>query len=86
MREATKTALLEMQRQVGVAKPAEDGLMYRGLMIRHLIMPNEVSGTSEVIAWIAANLPKETYLNLMSQYRPVYKAVDYPDIARRITW
>jgi putative pyruvate formate lyase activating enzyme len=83
--EVTQKAMLEMHRQVGVAKPAKDGLMYRGLMIRHLVMPNDVSGTKKVIAWIAENLPKDTYLNLMSQYRPTYKANDYPDIARRIT-
>ena len=74
-----------MQRQVGTAKPAKDGLMYRGLMIRHLVMPNRVGGTKEVIQWIAENLPKDTYLNLMSQYRPMYKAFDYPKIARKIT-
>lgn len=83
--EVTKKALLEMNRQVGVAKPEENGLMYRGLMIRHLVMPNNVSGTKEVIDWIAANLPKDTYLNLMSQYRPVYKASQFPEINRRIT-
>jgi putative pyruvate formate lyase activating enzyme len=82
--EVTKAALLEMHRQVGVAKPAEDGLMYRGLMIRHLVMPNRVSGTKQAIEWIAKNLPKDTYLNIMSQYRPVYKAFDYPQIARRL--
>jgi putative pyruvate formate lyase activating enzyme len=83
--ELTKKALLEMHRQVGVAKPASDGLVYRGLMIRHLVMPNGVSGTKEVIQWIAENLPKDTYLNIMSQYTPVYKALEYPAIARRIT-
>lgn len=83
--EITKAALLEMHRQVGVAKPASDGLMYRGLMIRHLVMPNRVSGTKQVVQWIAENLPKDTYLNLMSQYRPTYKAGDYPQINRRIT-
>ncbi|MFH1083601.1 MAG: radical SAM protein [Pseudomonadota bacterium] len=83
--EITKAALLEMNRQVGVARPAGDGLMYRGLMIRHLVMPNGVSGTKEVIGWIAENLPKDTYLNIMSQYRPMYKAVDYPEISRRIS-
>jgi putative pyruvate formate lyase activating enzyme len=83
--EVTKAALLEMHRQVGVARPAGDGLMYRGLMIRHLVMPNRVGGTREVVNWIAENLPRETYLNLMSQYRPVYKALDYPEIARRLT-
>jgi len=83
--ELTKAALLEMHRQVGVAKPASDGLMYRGLMIRHLVMPNDVSGTKQVIGWIAENLPKDTYINIMSQYRPMYKAFEYPKIARKIT-
>ncbi len=81
----TKAALIEMHRQVGVAKPAENGLIYRGLMIRHLVMPNDVGGTVEVIDWIAENLPKDTYVNIMSQYRPMHKAFDYPEISRRIT-
>jgi len=83
--EGTKASLLEMQRQVGVARPARDGLMYRGLMIRHLVMPNRVAGTRGVVEWIAQNLPKDTYVNIMSQYRPVYKAFSYPEISRRIT-
>ncbi|MCK5136994.1 MAG: hypothetical protein KAR19_14505, partial [Bacteroidales bacterium] len=83
--ELTKKALLEMHRQVGVAKPANDGLMHRGLMIRHLVMPNNVSGSKKVVSWIAGNLPKDTYVNIMSQYRPLYKAMDYPEIARRIS-
>jgi putative pyruvate formate lyase activating enzyme len=81
----TKAAVLEMHRQVGVAKPAADGLMYRGLMIRHLVMPNRVGGTKQIIQWISDNLPKNTYFNLMSQYRPMYKAFDYPQISRRLT-
>ncbi len=81
----TKAALLEMNRQVGVAKPGNDGLMHRGLMIRHLVMPNRVSGTKKVIQWIAQNLPKDTYVNIMSQYRPMYRAFDYPEISRRIS-
>jgi putative pyruvate formate lyase activating enzyme len=84
--EAAKAALLEMHRQVGIAKPASDGLIYRGLMIRHLVMPNNVAGTKKVIEWIAQNLPKDTYLNIMSQYRPMYKAFEYPEISRRITY
>jgi len=83
--EITKTALLEMHRQVGVARPAADGLMYRGLMIRHLVMPNGVAGTKRMVEWIAENLPKDTYVNIMSQYTPMYKATQYPEIARRIT-
>lgn len=83
--EITKQALLEMHRQVGVTKPAEDDLMYRGLMIRHLVMPNQISGTKEVIQWIAENLPKDTYLNIMAQYTPVYRANEFPEISRMIT-
>jgi putative pyruvate formate lyase activating enzyme len=83
--ELTKRALLEMHRQVGVARPAADGLMYRGLMIRHLVLPNDVGGTRRVVEWIATHLPKDTYVNLMSQYRPEHKALDYPKIARRLT-
>jgi putative pyruvate formate lyase activating enzyme len=83
--ELTRMALLEMHRQVGVAKPGKDGLVHRGLMIRHLVMPNRVSGAREVIGWIAKNLPKDTYLNIMSQYTPTYKASNYPEISRKIT-
>ncbi len=83
--EETHAAIREMHRQVGVAKPASDGLMYRGLMIRHLVMPNDVGGTCQVIRRIAETLPEDTYLNIMSQYRPMFKASDYPALARRIT-
>lgn len=83
--EITKGALIEMNRQVGAAEPDPDGIMRRGLMIRHLVMPNNVSQTKEVLDWIAKNLPKNTYINLMSQYQPFYKASEYPDIARRLT-
>jgi len=81
---AAEKAILEMHRQVGIAKPASDGLMYRGLMIRHLVMPNNVSGSLEVMKWIADSLPKDTFVNIMSQYRPMYKAKEYPEINRRI--
>ena len=84
--EVTKSALIEMNRQVGVAKPSSDGIMHRGLMIRHLVMPNRVGGTKKIVEWIAENLPKDTYVNLMSQYRPMFKAFNYPDISRKITF
>jgi putative pyruvate formate lyase activating enzyme len=80
--EVTREGILEMHRQVGVARPAADGLMYRGLMIRHLVMPNDVGGTKEIVAWIASSLPKDTYVNIMSQYRPMYRAFEFPEIAR----
>ena len=81
----TREAILEMHRQVGVAKPAKDGIMQQGLMIRHLVMPNNTGGSEKIMEWIAENLPKDTYVNIMAQYNPVYKAYDYPEISRRIT-
>lgn len=83
--EVAKAALLEMHRQVGVAKPGEDGLMTRGLMIRHLVMPNNAAGSVEIMEWIAGNLPKDTYINIMAQFRPVFRSHEFPEIARRIT-
>jgi len=80
--EVTRAAILEMHRQVGVARPGTDGLVRRGLMIRHLVMPNGVSGTRQTLDWIASHLPRDTYVNLMSQYRPAFKASEYPAIAR----
>ncbi len=83
--EMTAKAILEMQRQVGVAKPPPHGVMQRGLMIRHLVMPNDTGGSENVMEWIAGNLPKDTYVNIMAQYTPTYKAYDYPELSRRIT-
>ena len=83
--EITREAILEMHRQVGVAKPAINGVMKRGLMIRHLVMPNNTGGSENVMEWIAGNLPKDTYVNIMAQYNPLYKAYDYPELSRRIT-
>ncbi len=84
--EVTKKAIIEMNRQVGVADPdGNAGILQRGLMIRHLVMPNNVSGTGRLMKWIADNLPTDTYVNLMAQYTPYFKANEFPEIARRIT-
>ena len=80
-----KEAILEMHRQVGVANPDKDGIMHHGLMIRHLVMPNQVSGSKEVMDWISTHLPKDTYVNIMAQYQPYYKAPKHTQIARRIS-
>lgn len=81
----TQKALLEMHRQVGSGKPGSDGLMKKGLMIRHLVMPNNVSNSVDVMKWISENLPSDTYVNIMSQYTPVFRANEYPEINRRVT-
>jgi putative pyruvate formate lyase activating enzyme len=83
--EVGKKALMEMHRQVGLQQVNENGIALRGLMIRHLVMPNRVAGTERFIRWMAANLPKSTYLNIMHQYHVDYKAYEYPKIRRSIT-
>ena len=83
--EVTQKAILEMHRQVGVLQSDDRGFALRGLIIRHLIMPNGRAGTEKFVKWVAQNLPKTTYVNLMAQYRVEYKAYEYPEIARGIT-
>jgi putative pyruvate formate lyase activating enzyme len=81
----TRAALVEMDRQVGVARPEVNGVVYRGLMIRHLVMPGNVAGSFEAMRWIAGNLPPDTYVNIMIQYRPAYHAHLYPEIDRYVS-
>lgn len=77
-------AVKEMHRQVGVAEFSDDGLIKRGLIIRHLVLPNQVSGTEKIMKFIAQELSEDTYVSLMSQYLPYYKASTYPKISRRL--
>lgn len=83
--EVAQEAIVEMNRQVGEHTIDNRGIALRGLMIRHLVMPNRVAGTEEFVRWVAESLSKSTYVNIMSQYRVEYKAFDYPEIARGIT-
>ena len=83
--EVTKKAIVEMHRQVGVLQSDRQGVALRGVMIRHLVMPNRVAGTEKFVRWVADNLPKNTYVNIMAQYRVEYKAFEHPEIARGIT-
>jgi len=83
--EIGKKAVMEMHRQVGVLKSDEKGFALRGVVLRHLVMPNRVAGTEKFVRWVAEVLPKNTYVNIMAQYRVEYKAFEYPEIARGIT-
>ncbi len=78
-------SLKEMHRQVGVAKMDNQGIISRGLIIRHLVLPNDISGTRKIMKFIARELSVDTYISLMSQYFPCHKAVGMPEISRRIT-
>lgn len=78
-------AIAEMHRQVGDLVSDREGIALRGLMVRHLVMPNRIAGTREFVLWVAENLSKTTYVNIMSQYRVAHQAFEFPDIARAIT-
>ena len=79
-----KEAIREMYRQVGNLKVNERGIAVRGLLIRHLVLPNDISTTREVMNFLRSIDPKLA-VNVMDQYFPFYRAKDYPELARRIT-
>ena len=83
--EVAAAVIQEMHRQVGVLQVDEKGIAQRGLIIRHLVMPNNIAGTDRFVRWVAQELSPRTSVNIMAQYRPMHKAFDYPEIARRIT-
>jgi len=84
---AARAALREMHRQVGPLKMDARGLALRGVLVRHLVMPNGVAGTPDVMRFLAQELSAQTYVNIMAQYRPANKvcATQFPEINRRIT-
>ncbi|NIN64866.1 MAG: radical SAM protein [Anaerolineae bacterium] len=83
--QVNQAAVREMHRQVGDLVTDEQGIAQRGLLVRHLVLPNGLAGTSEIVRFLAEEISPETYVNVMSQYRPTYKAHEYPDIDRRPT-
>jgi putative pyruvate formate lyase activating enzyme len=80
-----RAAVLEMHRQVGELQIGRDGLAWRGLLVRHLVMPEGVAGTAPWMRFLAESVSTETYVHLMDQYRPCRHASDFADIARTIT-
>jgi putative pyruvate formate lyase activating enzyme len=86
-----REAILEMHRQVGPLKLGPDGLARRGVILRHLVMPGQLAEARAIFEWLAREVSPDTYVNLMSQYRPEYEvgqlAADgsrkHVDIARR---
>jgi len=79
-------AVKQMHRQVGLAQINKKGIIEKGLIIRHLVLPNDISGTEKVMQFIAQELSPDTYISLMSQYTPYYKANQFKEISRRITY
>jgi putative pyruvate formate lyase activating enzyme len=81
-----KEALKEMHRQVGDLHMDENGIAVRGLLIRHLVMPGTLAGTEDLMKFIAKEISRDSYVNVMQQYRPEYRSRDYPELSRRITY
>ncbi len=82
--EVNLAAVKEMHRQVGDLK-VESGLAMRGLLVRHLVLPEKLAGSFEVIDFLAEQISTSTTINVMDQYRPCYKAASHPKINRRPT-
>ena len=79
-----QAAVLEMYRQVGDLVLDENGIALKGLLVRHLILPNGIAETEKIIHFLAEKVSKNIYLNLMDQYWPAHQAYRYPEINRRI--
>ena len=79
---ANQAAVCEMHRQVGDLLLDEHGVARRGLLVRHLVLPGGLAGTKAIVAFLAGEISPLTYLNVMEQYRPCYRAHEYPELSR----
>jgi putative pyruvate formate lyase activating enzyme len=83
--QVAKKALKEMYSQVGDLKVDEREIAFRGLLIRHLVLPNNLAGSAKTLKFIANKISKDSYVNIMDQFRPCYKAHYFKELARRVT-
>jgi putative pyruvate formate lyase activating enzyme len=83
--EVNRAAVTEMHRQVGDLVIDAEGVARRGLLVRHLVLPGDLANTDTVLAFIAREISRDTYVNVMAQYRPCYRAWDYPPLDRPLT-
>ena len=83
--EANRAAVREMHRQVGDLVLDGHGVAQRGLLVRHLVLPDGIAGSGEVLGFLANEVSRNTHVNLMDQYRPCYRADEYPELDRPIT-
>ncbi|MBN1130181.1 MAG: radical SAM protein [Chitinispirillaceae bacterium] len=84
--EVNRRAVSEMFRQTGPLRLDESGIAYRGMCIRHLVLPENRAGTAEILRFLPACFdPHDLYISLMAQYRPLHRAVDFPEINRSLT-
>ena len=83
--EISTKAIQEMIRQVGMPVLNKKGIMQKGVLIRHLVLPNNIENSKKVLKWIKENLPKEIYISIMAQYFPTYKAKNVENLNRKLT-
>lgn len=83
--EIASKAILEMINQVGEPIFDEDGMIKKGVMIRHLVLPNHIQNSKNVLKWIKENIPEKIYIDVMAQYFPTYKAKEDELINRKLT-
>jgi len=83
--EVNRAAVQEMHRQVGDLMMDERGIAQRGLLVRHLILPGGLAGTEEIARFLADEVSRDTYINVMAQYRPCYQASEHPPLDRPTT-
>ena len=83
--EVATNAIKEMYRQVGAPILNEDGIMQKGLMVRHLILPNEIENSKQILKWIKENLDSKVFVSIMAQYFPTYLAKKVDKLNRKLT-
>jgi putative pyruvate formate lyase activating enzyme len=83
--EVNRAAVKEMYRQAGDLQIDKRGVAQRGLLVRHLVLPNRLAGTEEVVRFLSQEVSTNTYLNIMGQYHPCYKAFEIPPLSRPVT-
>ena len=83
--EITTGAIKEMYRQVGSPQLNENGIMQKGLMIRHLVLPNNIENSKKILKWIKENIDNNVYVSIMAQYFPTYKAKNIDNLNRKLT-
>lgn len=77
--------IIEMIKQVGKPTFDENGIIKKGVIIRHLVLPNNMENSKMVLEWLSENIPKDIYISIMAQYFPTYKAKEIEEINRKIT-
>jgi putative pyruvate formate lyase activating enzyme len=82
---ANRAAVKEMHRQAGDLEVDEEGAVRRGLLIRHLVLPHGLAGTRGIVGFLSREISRNTYVNIMDQYRPCYRAFQVPGLGRRIS-